>query len=242
MSSITQKQEWHQITKRSFLMVKVIAYSVVAVLLVASTASAQLGGLLQGTQNWNTSLGSTVSLSGAANTGGTLLVGADVAGQTATTTLGTSASQGLGLLAVQGALGQNNTAAIVSADQKFAIVGVNVAGSPTQGSGPFGQSQLVSADNGSTLGVAGQFEGVSVGGSQTVGVAGNGSMIALNAGATVLGQEVANTSTTADQGVLIIAGALSGITGDAGSKGTVTTTVSSTVVQQQAANGTVVAP
>jgi hypothetical protein len=210
-------------------MVKVIAYSVVAVLLVASTASAQIGTLYQ-SENVINGLGSTVALSGAPGTGGSLGVVANFAGQTASTTLPTSASQGIGLLGVQASFVQNDGSAVISVGQTLGIQGA-AAGS----NGP-GQVQLIAADVGATAGGEQQFQGIALTGTQTITKAGDGTAVGLNAGGTILGQEVANASTTADQGILIIGGQLSGASGDAASLATITTSMTATVLQYQSGN------
>jgi len=215
-------------------MVKVIAYSVVALLLVASTASAQLGTLSQ-SQNTINSLTSTVTLAGAPGIGGNLGVVANFAGQTATTTFPTAASQGIGLLGVQASYLQNNGSAAISVGQALGIQG---AGTTNPAMGP-GQVQAVNADNGAIAGSEQQFQGVTVTGTQALSKGGNGTALALNAGGALLGQEVSNASTIADQGILIIGGQLSGITGEAASSGTVVAGMSSTVLQYQSGNAVV---
>ena len=210
-------------------MVKVIAYSVVALLLVASAASAQVGSL-NGSQNWTNALGSTVTLTGAPGTGGSLGVILNAAGQSQTTTAPTSASQGFGLIGVQGAFAQNNGSANISVGQTLGITGA------TAGLMGPGQVQAVAADSGLVMGGAQQFEGITLTGGQNIIKNGDGTAIGLNAGGALLGQEVSNASTTGTQGILIVGGQLSGATGDAGSGATIVTTMTSTVLQYQSAN------
>ncbi len=209
-------------------MVKVIAYSVV-VLLIASTASAQLGTLNQSENVINT-LTSNVNLSGAPGTGGALNVTANFAGQTASTTYPTAASQGIGLIGVQGSFVQNDGSAVISIGQTLGIKGA------TAGTMGPGQVQAVNADNGAIAGGEQQFQGICVDGTQTISKGGDGTVIGLNAGGALLGQEVSNASTISDQGILIIGGQLAGVTGEAASNAIITTGMSTTVLQYQSGN------
>jgi hypothetical protein len=220
--------EWEDETERSLEMKRAIAASIVAVLLVGSSAMAQID--LQ-YQTWDVGLSNTVTL----NTGGVISASTTqgigtLSGQTLTSGIAT-ASQGVGVALFQDGSASTKGAAIsLTQNAKVESVGL---------SSPHlvdpGQTQKVAVGGGAIL----QSQGVQVNGDQTLKKTGTDTAAnadGLNLVAFGMGETAANNANDASQGVIILGGSYSEMTGKADSKGTVETTMSATVVQLQQAH------
>lgn len=211
-------------------MVKAIAYSVCAVLLISTTAFAQVGPQ---TGIWNIGLTSNANLSGGtgnANTSqglGTLNIQGNSDGE------GTQGWQGFGALVGQTAT-VTTVGAPVSVTQDVTIAGdALIIGI---GSVPLGQTQTI----GDYSGPATQYEGVSIGATQALvkDAGGTGTATGGNGVGFVMAQVGGNTGgNTLGQGSLVAGaqqGTINGLT--PASAGSITNGITYIVIQDQATN------
>jgi hypothetical protein len=216
-------------------MVKAIAASVVVLLLVVSSASGQLGNIGQA-ENWNHQLGSTAATSGNAGGAGVLQGIGALDGQTATSLYTTTtATQGVGTLAVQGGLAINDPGGDVTVGQTLGTRGLNSAGGTNAGEEVLGPGQVQSI--GAYEGASSQFEGIGVDATQDLTkTGGGGTALALNGIAVGTGQTGASTSATLSQGTVLVGVQASGLTSAPGGTSSVSTTLTSQVLQYQQVN------
>jgi hypothetical protein len=216
-------------------MKKVITASVVAVLLVASSAMAQID--LQ-YQYWNFGLSNDMDVAGGPGVAetiqsvGTLSVqnlgiNPDVGGVDPTAT----ASQGIGLILVQG--GETETGgAHVGLLQNLNIqgIGITVNGAVI----PAGQAQQIGDLSGPTM----QYEGVAVSGDQTLDKArgSDGESEGFNLAGFGMGQSAGNNCADGCQLSVILGAQFSELEGAAQATGTIVTSMTATVQQFQTAN------
>jgi hypothetical protein len=218
-------------------MKKVIAFAVVAVLVVGSSAIAQIN--LQG-QDWNLGLTNNLMVIGGPSDASTI----QGIGALNVQTMGINpdgnggfaaeSSQGIGAALFQ--TGETETGgAKVSLDQGLTILGFK----DTAGNGP-GQIQQL----GDLAGPAREYQGVRLDGHNTldkaVGSAGEAS--GLNIAAFGMAQEVENNCADGGQLSLILGGQASSLEGQAQAIGHVATTMWAQVTQIQVANTPVTAP
>ncbi len=172
-------------------MVKAIAYSVCAVLLISSTAFGQLGTLVQN-QDWTHSASTGLSTSGAPGTVNALTGFGTLDTQSAASIYTTTtANQGAGALLVQAGTATNLAGGSVSILQDAATLGL----AATDMSGP-GQLQMITAYDGP----AQQSEGVGLTAGQTLATSGGGGVAqALNGVGTAVGQQANSTSVALNQ-------------------------------------------
>jgi len=213
-------------------MVKAIAYSICAVLLITSTTFGQAVG--PQTQIWNIGLGSNVGMqtgTGDAHNDqvlGTLNIQGNSNGE------GTQGWQGMGTLLGQTA-DVTTVGAPVSVEQN-----VNIAGDAlivgTTASVPLGQTQTI----GDYTGPASQYEGVSIGADQTLlkTAGGTGTATGTNGVGFAMAQVGGNAGgNTLGQGTLVVGAQQSTINGlTPASAGTVTSDMTAIIIQDQVSN------
>jgi len=217
-------------------MKKVIAVAVVTVLLVGSSAIAQIN--LQG-QNWGLGLTNDIVLSGGASEASTIQgigtlgmqdigINPDMNGDPTV-----SASQGIGAALFQtGSVYTGGAVATLEQD-------LTVQGWALGNNGP-GQVQSV----GDLAGPAMEFQGVKVDGKNDIDKqrGSDANVDGLNLVAFGMGQEVGNNCADGCQLSLILGGQASSLDGTAQSVGGVLSTMTATVVQIQVANTPPTAP
>jgi hypothetical protein len=217
-------------------MKKVITVAVVAVLLVGSSAIAQIN--LQG-QNWGLGLNTDITLSGGTADGSTIQgigtlsmqnigINPDQNGDPTV-----SASQGIGAALFQdGAV--HTGGALTTLNQDLLVQGWTLGNN-----GP-GQVQSV----GDLAGPAMEFQGVKVDGLNDIdkGRGSEANADGLNLVAFGMGQEVKNNCADGSQLSLILGGQYSVLDGTAQAVGGVTSTMTALVVQVQVANTPPTAP
>jgi len=213
-------------------MKRVIAASIVAVLVMSSGALAAIGDIGQQAQTWDLHLGGTAAMTTGTGSAGNIQGIGVLVGQNVTSTEGTSASQGIGAVLFQDT-NVSTVGAPVSSSQTLDVDALAL----TTASGIVGpgQEQSINAYAGSGQ----QFEGILVTGNQNLskGAGGTGTADGVNLVGVGLGQSAGNTSVTMGEGLLIVAGQGSNITGDTpASAGTVVTNASAQIVQIQNAN------
>lgn len=211
-------------------MVKAIAYSICAVLVIGPAAFGQVG---PGTQLWNIGLTSGASMTGGTGNAdttqglGALTIQGNSDGE------GTQGWQGFGALVGQTA-SVETVGAPVSVDQDVTIAGdALVVGI---GSIPLGQLQTI----GDYSDPASQYEGVSIGATQALvkDAGGTGTATGGNGVGFAMAQVGGNTGgNTLGQGSLVIgaqAGTINGLT--PASAGTITNGITYIVIQDQVTN------
>jgi hypothetical protein len=209
-------------------MARTITWPMVVVLLMGSVAMAQIGNIGPQTQAWDFQLGSTSALLSGQGSASNHQFVVSLNGQSASTSEGTHAFQGFGVL-----LGQcsvvNNIGAPISAVQSGSVNGDALNGMP------LGQTQSFSAYGGP----AGQYEGVEVTGTQDLVKEqnGTGDAEAFNIVGHGMVQCGGSTCTDMGQGSLILGAQHSKLVGETcASSGLVSTDFTAVVVQQQVAN------
>lgn len=209
-------------------MVKAIAYSVCAVLLISSAAFGQVGMLVQN-QDWGHSASTLLDTSGAVGTVDALTAFGRLDTQDAESIYtSTTANQGVGALLVQAGTGTNLSGGSVSILQDTMTQGL----AATSASGP-GQLQMIGAYDGP----AQQFEGVGLTAAQMLTTAGGGGEAqALNGAGLAIGQEAASTSMELAQSSFMAAVQAANVISDPGGQTTVSSGVVSEVLQGQSAN------
>lgn len=209
-------------------MVKAIAYSVCAVLLITSTAFGQLGALIQN-QDWAHAATTGLSTSGGAGTVNALTGFGTLNSQSATSIYTTTtANQGAGLLLLQGGTASNDPGGTVSILQDTSTLGL----AATASSGP-GQLQMIAAYDGP----AQQYEGVGLTAMQALGTSGGGGAAeALNGIGVGMGQEASSTSVALNQSSFMVGVQAANVISAPGGTTTVSSALISNVVQGQSAN------
>jgi hypothetical protein len=219
-------------------MVKVIAFSAVAILVVSSSAFAQVDLQYQG---WNLGLGNSINLSGGAGTGSTT----QGVGTLSVQNLGVNpnnsgvptvtAGQGIGAALFQNGNATTDGKGNIGLAQTLGItgLGITVNGSMIPG----GQTQSIADGGGSGM----QYQGVSFSGTQGLTKAAGASSTAdgLNIAGFVMGQAGDNSCLDGDQLSIILGGQYSTLDGQAQSVGTITTSMTTTVQQFQTGNNPV---
>ncbi len=213
-------------------MVKAIAYSICAVLLITSITQAAVGPQ---TEIWNIGLTNGAAMTsgqGTANAAqglGTLNIQGDTNGE------GTQAWQGVGALVGQNAA-VTAIGAPVSVNQDVSIAGdALIIG---LGSVPLGQTQTI----GDYAAESTQYEGVSIGATQSLVKDGGG--LGTATGGNGVGLVMAQVGgdavgTTLGQGTLVVGGQQGAINGTSpASAGVVSSAMTAIIIQDQAVNAT----
>jgi hypothetical protein len=218
-------------------MVKVITSSVVAVLLIGSSALAATGDIGQG-QMWNFGLINDADHTAGTGIGGTIQGIGTLSGQGDATTSGTLALEGIavGLFQVGG---YASAGAPMTVDQNVSAKGIGlyttdpVTQVQTYTDGP-GQEQTVEVG----VGQIDQFQGVAVEGTNTLTKEAGGPGVAagVNAAGFAMGQLGVNASGGGAQASLIAGAQGSGIAGNAAAAGSVGANMTGIVVQKSTMN------
>ena len=205
-------------------MKKVIAASVVAVLLVGSSAMAQIDVQYQ---TWSLALTDNISLSGGGPSDASTIQGIGALTTQDLTSGVATASQGIG-----GALFQTGNVSTdgsaIGLTQNLTVAAVGITAPFTVGPG---QLQQVGAGGGALA----ESQGASVHGDQTLQKTGDtaADADALNLVAFAMNQDAANACNDAGEFAVILGGSFSELDGECDSLGSVVTTMDATVVQLQ---------